>query len=86
MVTDRQRKLVAMLVRLGLFRIKWGLWQPQVCAVTGMLWLLKRILRAQIVDDLHHAPACPANHFHRTRLVFSHCTCGAATAEREVLA
>lgn len=29
------------------------------------------------LDDLHHAPACPANHYHRMRLPTAPCQCGA---------
>jgi len=29
------------------------------------------------LDGLHHAPACPANHFHQMRLPTGRCTCGA---------
>lgn len=35
-----------------------------------------------VPDDLHHAPRCPANHFHGRRLPTGPCTCG-ARAERE---
>ncbi len=28
-------------------------------------------------DSAHHAPACPANHFHQMRLPTGRCTCGA---------
>lgn len=28
-------------------------------------------------DDLHHAPCCPANHFHQRRMPTGRCTCGA---------
>lgn len=28
-------------------------------------------------DDLHHAPFCPANHWHKTRMPTRPCTCGA---------
>lgn len=28
-------------------------------------------------DDLHHAPSCPANHWHHQRLPTGGCTCGA---------
>lgn len=31
-------------------------------------------------DDHHHAPACPANYFHKTQLPSGRCTCGAARA------
>ena len=26
-------------------------------------------------DNLHHAPACPANHYHQSRLPTGQCTC-----------
>lgn len=29
-------------------------------------------------DDLHHAPMCPANHYHYQRLPNGPCSCGAA--------
>lgn len=28
-------------------------------------------------DDLHHAPCCPANHFHHARMPEGRCSCGA---------
>ena len=28
-------------------------------------------------DNLHHAPACPANHYHFKQRPFGPCTCGA---------
>lgn len=43
----------------------------------GTYWLYDMIRKKQVVDDLHHAPACPANHYHKQRLVFQPCTCGA---------
>lgn len=30
-------------------------------------------------DALHHAPLCPANHFHQRRLPTGPCTCEAST-------
>lgn len=32
-------------------------------------------------DERHHAPKCPANHFHHTRMPDGPCTCGAARAQ-----
>jgi hypothetical protein len=29
------------------------------------------------LDEHHHAPRCPANHFHQKRLPIGRCTCGA---------
>lgn len=35
-------------------------------------------------DDLHHAPACPANHYHKCRVPTGPCNCGArAMAQKE---
>lgn len=53
-------------MRLIDFRARWG-----------TRWLLKRMKKNQTVDDLHHAPCCPANHYHYGRLVLEGCTCGA---------
>lgn len=76
MVTERERKLVIWMCKLKL-------WKPQMemrivwLQTPWFKWLHKRLLKRQTVDNLHHAPACPANHYHNTRLVFSRCTCGA---------
>jgi len=32
---------------------------------------------AEIIDDLHHAPLCPANHYHGSRAPTGPCSCGA---------
>lgn len=45
-------------------------------------WLFNWRLNTQKVDNLHHAPGCEANHFHRMRLVFKKCSCGANTEMR----
>jgi hypothetical protein len=77
MVNERQRWLVKLMLRANAFHAHYFLvWNIQ--ARYGFGWLLNRIKRAQIVDDFHHAPCCPANHYHRTRLVFQPCTCGAS--------
>jgi len=34
-----------------------------------------------IIDDLQHAPRCPANHYHKTRLPTDVCNCGALHAD-----
>lgn len=41
--------------------------------------ILRDCLAIKLVelDDLHHAPRCPANHFNNTRLPTAPCTCGA---------
>ena len=79
MVTDRQRKLLYWLVKLRIFRIEIGLFRtPNVFARPGFRWLQERLLSAQVVDSLWHAPCCQANHFHKRRLVLQPCNCGSA--------
>lgn len=34
-------------------------------------------------DKLHHAPMCPANHYHGQRAPTYRCTCGAVEAQKE---
>ena len=43
----------------------------------GTRWIFNYLNKVQVVDNLHHAPACNANHWHKTRLVFDYCNCGA---------
>jgi hypothetical protein len=81
-VTDRERRFVTWMLRLGLFDVKrsiFGLWD--IYARPGARWILKWLKERQVVDNLHHAPACRANHFHKCRLVFDPCGCGAAAAD-----
>ena len=33
-------------------------------------------------DDLHHAPMCRANHWHKAKVPIGPCNCGAAAAAR----
>lgn len=37
---------------------------------------------AERTDKLHHAPMCPANHYHGQRAPTGRCTCGADEIER----
>jgi hypothetical protein len=37
---------------------------------------------AKLTDHLHHAPFCPANHYHGKRAPTYGCTCGVARAAR----
>ncbi len=78
MVTANERKLIRALVWLKAFRLYVGMRCVRVDANRGFHWLLRLIKQRQVVDDLHHAPACPANHWHRQLLVLQHCNCGAA--------
>jgi len=81
MLTKRQRRLVQLMLSLRL-------WMPDVSmrlvwfrARRGTRWLLELLLERQAVDDAHHAPCCPANHYHKRRLVFQRCSCGALLSE-----
>jgi hypothetical protein len=84
MITDRQRKIVIALVKLNVWRLERGMFgQIEVRSSRGTKWLFNRMRKNQMVDDLHHAPACPANHYHKTRLVFHRCNCGAEHYAKE---
>jgi hypothetical protein len=79
MVTNPERRFVQTALDLGIFRARrsiFGLFD--IYARPGSRWLLNWLKARQIVDDLWHAPACAANHYHKTRLVFQPCTCGSA--------
>lgn len=78
MVTLQERWLILALVRCRVFKLYLSMRLPCVSAMRGFGWLLNWIKRRQSVDDLHHAPCCPANHYHRQRLIFQRCNCGAA--------
>lgn len=79
MITNNERKLVKWMVKLKLWQVVINFRLPDVYPrCRGTRWIFKWLLRRQVVDSLHHAPCCPANHFHKQRLVFGYCTCGAA--------
>ncbi len=77
MVTKNERKFVQVMIWLMLWSTHMQMRIVHVQAKIGTRWLLKRLKERQVVDDLHHAPCCPANHYHKTRLVFAKCNCGA---------
>lgn len=79
MVTNMERMLIHRLVKAGKLKAEIGLFRVVTLSPTnpGMRALLDRIKARQKVDEWHHAPCCPANHWHRQRLVFTGCNCGA---------
>ena len=83
MITESERKFIVFMIRCRIWKIKIQMCLPDVLPRWGTRWILKRIKRRQVVDDLHHAPCCPANHYHKTRLVFRKCSCGAGHIENE---
>lgn len=78
MITKRDRQTVIWMLWLRIWTLK-PTWfgQPVIIARWGTRWILEGMLKRMERDDLHHAPACPANHFHYRRLVFQRCNCGA---------
>lgn len=69
--------LVRLMVRLRLWNLEVDNRRIEVRPRWGAKWLLAWMLREHVVDSAHHAPLCPANHWHRTRLVLRGCSCGA---------
>ncbi len=79
MVTDRERRFIVFMVNIKMWRVGISMRLHFIYPMIGnRTWLLDRLHKRQIVDSLHHAPCCPANHYHKARLVFQPCTCGAA--------
>ena len=78
MVTDFERKVVLKMLGLGAWHGRTWMRNTWIEPRPGFRWLLIWLKKRQIVDDLHHAPACNANHWHKQRLVFRSCNCGAA--------
>lgn len=81
-MTRRHRKIAKVLLKLKLWEIGVQMRCHDVRPRAGWRWrltgwLYDRMRRLQVLDDLHHAPACPANHWRRRRLVLKPCTCGA---------
>lgn len=84
MVNDRERQVIMSCVDRGLMDAKVGLFRTlEISAPPETQRLLDRIKSRQKVDELHHAPCCPANHWHRQRLVFQPCNCGAAMQAKQ---
>lgn len=77
MITDGQMKILRILKRYNLIIVKQQMRLPNIYGKWGTKWIIKRIKKTQPVDKWHHAPCCPANHYHRTRIVLHPCTCGA---------
>lgn len=77
MILNRDRRLVMWLLRLKIWHVEMGFWRvPELVRRRGTGWIYRRMCRRQVRDDRHHAPCCPANHWHYQRLVFQYCNCG----------
>jgi hypothetical protein len=78
MIRDLDRKVALLMVRLKLWRADRNLFRTvEIKPRKGTRWLLDVMKRRQARDTAHHAPCCPANHWHYQRLVFHACNCGA---------
>lgn len=81
-VTEADRRLARDLLWIGLWRREVRMRMMDVGPIPGWRhwltgWIHRGMLRRQVIDKKHHAPACPANHYHRKRLVLLGCFCGA---------
>lgn len=84
MITTIDRQLLRVLLAFKVVRPKTNLLRTtDFHAAPGFGWVLEGMKARQNVDKLRHAPCCPANHFHRERLVFQPCNCGAALVRKE---
>lgn len=77
MIRASDRVIAAMLVRVRAWRTRTFLRVEEIVPRRWSCRLFRRMLRRQARDERHHAPCCPANHFHYQRLVLRGCTCGA---------
>lgn len=79
MIRDRDRKLAALLVRIGLWRIEVSMRCPRLIPSKRTRWLWNWMRARQAGEDrpYHHAPACPGNRWSEMELVLNPCNCGA---------
>jgi hypothetical protein len=77
---DQIRAIVKVMIWLQIWRFTIVLRNPVIVPKRGTKWLLAYLIRCQNLDESKHAPCCPANHFHHTRLIFHSCTCAITRA------
>lgn len=77
MITTSERKLIKALIRIKVLHLYVHMRCVRVGVHPRFKFVMDWLLRRQVVDDFHHAPACPANHWHNMTLVLQQCTCGA---------
>ncbi len=83
MVTDTERRVIVLLIRSRLWKASHQMRLLTLDPKLGTMWIFRKLIKRQVVDELHHAPCCPANHYHNTRFVFQHCNCGAEKYSKE---
>ena len=87
MIQSEDRKWLHRFFQLGLTETVTYCHNYEIRPKPGWRWLIgswyKQMLKRQDRDDRHHAPACPANHYHYRRPVLRRCNCGAASAGGE---
>lgn len=77
MITERDRSIVRELLELEIWKLQITMRLPDIVPTDQTEPLKDAMLKRQSRDDLHHAPCCPANHYHYRRLVLRRCNCGA---------
>lgn len=85
MITNSERKLIVFLVKIKVFNIYTNMRCYNIGYNRGFRWLFKLILNRQEFDNLHHAPACGANHWCKMAIIFQKCSCGAQAHYEEEL-
>ena len=78
MIRQHDRHILSWMCKLGLLNVHTYMWVKRL-RPRGRVsrWLYNWMLRRQLRDGLHHAPACPGNEWAGAELVFRHCNCGA---------
>lgn len=82
MISDADRRIVLSMLKLGRWKAFTHMRLPEIQVDQNSEIYFEKMLARQEVDNLHHAPCCPANHYHKRRLVFSRCICGATREMR----
>ena len=77
MIRQNDRHILYWMLRLGLFRTRPLFRCPRIWPRWCVKWIYNWMLRRQVRDGLHHAPACPGNEWAGMELVFRRCNCGA---------
>jgi hypothetical protein len=79
MIRPFDRKIAALLVRIGVWKLQIQFRCVRLRPRKGSRWLWTWMRARQSKEDrpYHHAPACPANRWSGQELVLQQCNCGA---------
>ena len=78
MIRQNHRHILYWMFKIGLLRIYVHMRCERLAPRIGVQWIWNWMLRRQVRDGLHHAPACPGNEWSGAELVFRRCNCGAS--------